>query len=514
MSENNGISKESLEQLRGWGGARELSAFEAMMWLAEADPRLRSTTTSVLILDRAPDWDRLVAGHEWTTRAVPRFRQRVVEPALGLGMPQWVDDPGFLLDYHLRRQRLPEPGTERQLLDLAQTLAMTPFDRARPPWEATLVEGLDGGRAAYILKLHHVASDGIGLMQLVGQMLNPTRESRDAPTVELLGRRRTPTRAELALQVAQRRVQGLPKAAATSLSSVRTTINRWLHTPDAARAAGDYLASARRMLAPKLAAGSPILRKRGLAWRFDFIDLSLAELKSAAKSVDASLNDVYLAGLIGGFRRYHEEMGVKLEAMPIGFPISLRTDGDTAGGNKFVGAQYAAPIAERDPLARIEHIRDFVRTVRAEPALAVMLRLAPVMARLPTVALTTLAASMTAAQDAQISNIPGIAKPIFIAGAQVTHWWPFAPAVGCGMMIAMVTHNGRCCIGVNSDRAAVTEPELLASCLREGLAEIIALAGASPRLLPEPTDVPRKKPAKRAPQSTSKRVRKTPSGRA
>src|SRR5437899_2310479 len=105
MSEPSGISDKTLEQLRGWGGSRELSAFEAMMWLAEADPRLRSTTTSVLILDRAPDWERLVAGHEWTSRAVPRFRQRVLEPALGLGMPEWVDDPGFQLDYHLRRLR-------------------------------------------------------------------------------------------------------------------------------------------------------------------------------------------------------------------------------------------------------------------------------------------------------------------------------------------------------------------------------------------------------------------------
>jgi esterase/lipase superfamily enzyme len=103
------------------------------------------------------------------------------------------------------------------------------------------------------------------------------------------------------------------------------------------------------------------------------------------------------------------------------------------------------------------------------------LKIAPVMVKLPTPILTTIAANMTAAQDAQISNIPGIAHPMHMAGSHVTHLWPFAPTVGCGMMIALVSHHGRCCIGINSDRAAVSQPELLTSCLREGMEEVLAL---------------------------------------
>src|SRR5579859_6625366 len=160
-----------LAELHQWGGAAEMSAFEAVMWRAEVDPRLRSTTTSVLMLDRAPDWERLLAGHRWVVSAVPRFRQRVVVPSFSVGNPTWVEDPDFHLDYHLRRGSLPEPGSERQLYDLAQNLAITPFDKARSPWEATLVEGLEGGRAAYILKLHHATSDGLGIIQLLARVL-------------------------------------------------------------------------------------------------------------------------------------------------------------------------------------------------------------------------------------------------------------------------------------------------------------------------------------------------------
>ena len=475
MSDQKTISSKTLEQLRTWGGSRELSAFEAMMWLAEADPHLRSTTTSVLVLDSLPDWGRLVAGHDWITRAAPRLRQRVMEPTLGLDMPVWVDDPEFILDYHLRRVRLPEPGTERQLFDYAQTLAMTPFDRFRPPWEAVLVEGLEGGRAAYILKLHHAISDGIGIMQLLTEALNVLRQGREFPALKPTRKARKTTSLELAAKGALHRFLKLPHDATDSVSSLLEMAAEWLRKPEALREACDYLASAKRMLATKPATGSPILSKRSLGTRFDAFEIPLADIKVAAKSVGASLNDLFLAGLIGGFRRYHEQMGVKLQKMPVGFPISLRTEGDTAGGNKFAGAQYPAPIGERDPLKRIEHIQNFVRSARTEPALDIVLKIAPVMVRLPTPVLTAIAANMTAAQDAQISNIPGIAHPIHMAGSHVTHFWPFAPTVGCGMMISMVSHNGRCCIGINSDRAAVTEPELLAACLREGLEEMLAL---------------------------------------
>ena len=82
--------------------------------------------TVVYLLDSAPDWDRLVAAHDWASRLVPRFRQRVVEPPLGLGAPTWVVDAEFDLGYHVRRVRLPEPGTLRQLLDLAQATRWRP----------------------------------------------------------------------------------------------------------------------------------------------------------------------------------------------------------------------------------------------------------------------------------------------------------------------------------------------------------------------------------------------------
>ena len=117
-----------------WGASREMNALEALMWRGEADPRLRSTICSFGVLDCAPDWQRFLAACEWGTRMVPRFRQKVVEPAFGLGNPVWVNDPDFDLHYHVRRQRISGGGGWREALEAAEQIAMTPFDRARSQW--------------------------------------------------------------------------------------------------------------------------------------------------------------------------------------------------------------------------------------------------------------------------------------------------------------------------------------------------------------------------------------------
>lgn len=484
MTKTAGPDDTLLDELRDWGGADEMSAFEGVMWLAEVDPRLRSTITSVLVLDTAPDWPRLQAELRWLVAAVRRFRQKVVVPAVG--GPTWVEDAAFDFDYHVRRQRLPAPGSQRQMFDAAGIIAMQPFDRARPPWEATLLEGLEGGRAALVLKMRHAATDGLGVVQLMQRLLHRDRDAlpRPLPTKAAI---RASTGRLLALKTLRRRITRLPARAAALAGQLGEQAAQLARYPEDAKVIRDYLVSAKRMLGIKPVRGSGLFKRRSLSWRLDGIELPLAEFKAASKAVQASVNDLFLAGLIGGYRRYHEQLGVAIKEMPIGFPISLRTESDAMGGNKFAGSQYAAPVAERDPIARIRHIQAFVRRTRDEPALDVMIRMMPVVTRLPIGVVTRLTADFTMAQDAQISNVPGIPHPVHLAGAEITQFWPYAPVPGCGMMIAMLSHNGRCCIGINSDRAAVTEPELLMDCFREGLAEVLALGQpAAGKMPPSP----------------------------
>src|SRR3954453_17020892 len=119
-----------------------MSDADALMWTIEKDPLLRSTITAVALLDRSPDPDRLVESLDRATRLVPRLRQRVVSNALSIAPPRWEFDPNYDLDYHLRWTKAPGEGSLRDVLDLAQPIAMQSFDRARPLWEFVVVDEL------------------------------------------------------------------------------------------------------------------------------------------------------------------------------------------------------------------------------------------------------------------------------------------------------------------------------------------------------------------------------------
>ena len=160
---------------------RTMSDAEGLMWRLEKDPYLSSTFANVTILDRKPNFDLLRRRMDRTAMRIPRLRQRVQTSPGNVSAPVWVDDPDFDLDHHVRRIALPKPGTDRQLLDLATLITADPFDRTRPLWQFVIVEGLKGGRAALIEKLHHTITDGEGGVQLSLEFLDFERDAPELP---------------------------------------------------------------------------------------------------------------------------------------------------------------------------------------------------------------------------------------------------------------------------------------------------------------------------------------------
>lgn len=466
-----------------WGQAREMNALEALMWRAEGDPRLRSTICSLEVLDRAPDWDRLLAAHDWATRLVPRFRQRVVEPALGLGMPTWVVDRDFDLHYHVRRMRIPEGGDWWDVLRMAEQIAMTPFDRARSPWEAVLIEGLPDGKAAFLLKLHHATTDGLGAVQLLSMLHSPTREPNTEKPQPLPPEPERTTPTDVLVRQLAKDAGGLPGTIAGAVGGALGRLRR----PDrAAREAARFASSMQRVLADPDVPGSPLLADRSLSWRFATLDVPFAPLRAASKTVGGSLNDAFLAAVLGGYRRYHEEFGAPIDRIPIAIPISIRREDDAAGGNQFAGARFAAPAAIVDPAERMQVIGAMIRRARAEPAIAALGLVAPALSRLPAPLISQLAGNMTKANDLQASNVPGIREPRYLAGALIEKAYPFGPLPGCAAMITLVSHLDGCCIGLNMDPAAITDEERFVRCIQEGFDEVLALAPEAPTARPAP----------------------------
>ena len=456
-----------------WGSAPDMNPLETAMWRAEAaDPRLRANVSLLELLEPAPEWERLRAAHEWASRMVPRMRQRVVEPALGVGTPRWVTVEDLDLDAHVHRVRLEAPGTMRQLLDVVGEFVSAPLDRTRPLWQAMLVEGLADGRAGYVVKTHHSTTDGLGAVQLMGKLHSRTAEhdpvrpeppvplpDDDVSRTALLTERLVGTARSAPLELLRRGVDAL--AAGRPRDVVASAL-------DSARSAG-------RTLAPP-GPGSTLLATRGGDWHLEVLEVPLADLKAGAKAADGSLNDGFLAAMVGGFRRYHERHGAPLGTLAAGIPISLRTQDAPEGGNRFTGARFPAPLDQADPADRIRTIREFVLSVRSDSSSGVLNDLlAPTLSWLPAPVIGAVSGRLTSANDVQLSNVPGVSHPVYIAGSRITRMFPFGPLPGCAAMITLLSHEGQCCIGVNVDSAAVTDPEGLVADLQEGLDEVVAL---------------------------------------
>lgn len=464
--------------------ADHMSDADALMWNIEKDPVLRTTIVAVALLDRAPEWKRMRDGAARALQVLPRLRQRVVVPPLRLGLPQWVDDPSFDLDYHLRRVAAPPPATFGTVLEMARVAAMEGFDRARPLWQFTLVEGLEDGRAALIEKVHHTVTDGVGGMRLYQELLDFERDAapRTAgpdPVTEptdLLDRRAIRRRA-----LAQRRRQVAGVARGLPLGLARAGFAFVRDPAGALITLRRDVGSAARLLRPVSEGLSPVMRNRSLTWHFDAFDVPLEDLRRAAKAADASINDVYLAALTGGLARYHKRHGFDVHELRIDLPVNIREDTDQLGGNRFVPVRFVLPVDTTDTVERIHQMHRIVLAQRAEPSLHMVDALSAVLNALPTTVVTGVFGSMLKHVDFAASNVPGIPVRSYLAGAELLRHYAFAPPGGTAVNVALLSHVDQACIGINSDTGAVADPDVLLACIREGFDEVVAVGAEHPR---------------------------------
>jgi WS/DGAT/MGAT family acyltransferase len=458
-----------------------MSDADSLMWHAEKDPLLRSTITVVWHLDRPPDRARLDDKIERATRTIPRLRQRVVSSSVSIAPPRWELDPNFDRGFHCRFLKVIRNGVWRDVLDMAQIIAMQGFDRARPLWEFYVLDGLHDGTSAMIMKLHHSISDGVGLVQMTSSLVETYREPDPS-------RRPKPMPPEPEGQVMTRRERfwdALAHEGAQRVDRARRMVGALgqgigdavFRPLDAARRLSEGVASTARLLAPVSAPLSPIMKRRSLSAHFDTVALSLPALKAAAKRVGGSLNDAFVAAVAGGLQRYHAHHRAPVEALRMTMPINVRdaANGNRAG-NRFVPARLIVPVGIADPAARLRAIRALVAHQRAEPALGLLDDVSGMLRRLPAPMYTALFGSMLKGVDFVTSNVPGPPVDVFVSGAHIESVFGFGPLSGAAANLTLFSYLDRLGLAVNTDRAAVPDPEVFLACLEEGLAEVLALA--------------------------------------
>jgi len=456
---------------------RYLSQNDAIMWTVEADPLLRSTILAIVELDHEPDWDALCARVCLAITNVPALRERVVSVPAHPSSFRWVPEPDVDLAYHLRRLVAPAPGGEGELLDLARTIAASGFDRARPLWEFTLVEGLANGRAALVMKTHHVVTDGIGAVQLALQLFDLTAEASDHPSPDAGHPSddavHVPSGAELFRDALVHDVVDAASVVRRALPAVLPTVLRVLRDPlHAAVETAETLASVGRTIAPVSSTLSTVMVDRHMASCFGTIDVSLDAMRAAASVAGGTVNDVFLGAITGGLRRYHDQFGVDVEELRVAMPVSIRVSDDPAGGNHVSVLRFKVPVGVDEPEERVRRLHEIGRHIRAERSLPHTETIAGGLNLVP----RGVIGSMLKKVDFLASNVPGMPVPMWLCGVGVERFIPFGPTAGAAVNVTMMSYQRRCSIGVNMDTAAVVDADAFMACLRDGFDEVFAIA--------------------------------------
>jgi diacylglycerol O-acyltransferase / wax synthase len=374
----------------------------------------------------------------------------------------------------VRRIAVPAPHTRDTVLELARWAATEPFDRDRPLWQLTVAEGLKGGEAALVLKFHHSLSDGVGGMRALAILVDLQREPADLGEMPPVPPGERLDSLALVTEAASTTVRNYLCVARRGTEAAIPALMRFARDPvGQARGAVAMARSVYRTAAPSASTLSPIMRERATARRLAMIELPLDDLKKAAKSVGVTVNDAFLAAVTGGLRRYHERHDHAVESLRVVMPISLRTGPDLDWGNKITLLRLIVPAGEQDPGARMRLVHGVTQAAREEPSLSVTGAIAGALNLLP----VGYVGGILKHADFLASNVPAMPVPVYFAGGKVTGFFAFGPTIGSALNTTLFSYAGTCHVGINIDTAAVPDPDLMLDCLREGFAEIAAVAG-------------------------------------
>ena len=452
---------------------RRMSDAEAMMWRLEKDPYLSSTFANVTILDRPIDVPRLRHRMEVAAQRVPRLRHRVQPTPGGISAPLWVDDPSFDIAYHVRHLALPKPGTRAQLAELATLIAADPFDRTRPLWQFTVVDGLQGRKGALIQKLHHTVADGEGSVRLSMQFLDI---DRDAPAPELVeDELDDDLPAEDPAAAVREIVAGGLRIPLAVMRQLRDLLAEPARLPSAGAAAIETLRGIATQLSDVDRAHSPLWTARSLRRRLEMVRFPLDATKEAAKRLGGTVNTAFLTAAAAAAGAYHRELGEPVDELRASMAISTRKAG--SGANAFSLARMLVPTGKMTVEERFSLIAEATGRARGESATASLETISANATTLPTSVVTRIARQQAESVDFATSNVRAAHFPVYIAGGHVLENYPIGPLAGVAFNLTVLSYCGSLDMGLNVDPAAVSQPALLRRFVEDAFVELGAAAG-------------------------------------
>ncbi|CAM3876110.1 wax ester/triacylglycerol synthase domain-containing protein [Smaragdicoccus niigatensis] len=448
-----------------------MSNSDAFTWAMEADPRLRSTVVTVILLEREPDWNVVRSRFELVATKLPMFRKRVVE-SVPPAPPRWEYCADFDLDFHMLRVSAPAPGGLDVVLEMARRSAMDEFDRARPMWEVTFIDGLADGGAAVLCKFHHSLTDGVGGVQIAMTLFDLTEEPRVISEEIVEPQITNPQFLQTYRDSAGYDVGLLSSTVRSALKAAPSLLVESIRRPvHVATEAAEMVASVYRTVRPVNQTGSSLMTDRSLVRHLAVLEVPMPRLREAAHRGGGALNDAFVAGVAGGLRLYHAKHSVSVGDLHLTMPVSLRTTDDSMGGNKITLMRFDVPAGEADPALRISAIHSRTQRVRHEKSLPYTQLIAGALNLMP----RWYIGSILRHVDFLASDVPGIPVPVYLGGAKVQMQFAFGPTIGAAVNVTLLTYVDTCALGIDVDTGAIPDFEVFFDCLVAGFDEVLAL---------------------------------------
>jgi diacylglycerol O-acyltransferase len=454
--------------------------------LAGETPEWHMHAGALALLEPMEGQDRDIAGGIRAVLNARRallgpFRHRLLEAPLGLGRSVWVDPADPELGAQVRRVGVPAPGGMREVAALAGDLFSSPLSRGGPLWEIWVMEGLQSGHVALLMKVHHALMDGIRGERLLEVLFDvepdaPLARPGDTPVTPDRDPSRLRMLVESGVFLAGTPLRALSLGAELVAAAARVT--RVLASQQGRAAALPFRA-------PRTLLNQPLTSRRSFA----FASVSLEDMRTVKHAFGVTMNDVALALSADVLRRYLVERdGLPDRALLAQIPVGVHRDGEGVGGN-FVaatGASLRTDIA--DPLERLAAIHTSTQSAKAMQAALGDDIVIDALAVLPPAAISAglglyrgfgLAATHPPIFNAIISNVAGPPITLYSCGARLTTIYALGPLLaGCGINITLVSYQDRIEFGIAVCPDVIEDPWELAGGIPDALAVLRKAADA------------------------------------
>ncbi|TWP35114.1 WS/DGAT/MGAT family O-acyltransferase [Leekyejoonella antrihumi] len=447
---------------------------------------------SVMVFDPPAggfDYERLIDLVSNRIAFVPRYRQRVRALPGGLLAPVWVDDEDFDLTYHVRRSALPRPGSTAQLEEFVARVQARALDRNRPLWELYLVEGLEDDRFAIVTKTHEALVDGVHAVD-IGQVIVDPEVGSPGPFPDTWHASKEPSDVELLVSG----VLDLVRSPGHILDSAGTVASG--SATDVQHAAKTLISTARRALgalartAARPAPTSPLNASIGAHRRFVMVETGLADYQEVRARMskgrgteEVTVHDVMLATITGALRAWLLSRGQGLttgEVVRAMVPLGVHDpDLDTRPGEQVAACFIDLPVGEPSPMMRVHQVAYGLHqqieggSALSASALSSLAGFAP-----PT--LHSLGARLGGAMSRRmfnlvVTNVPGPQRRMYAGEAALVASYPVIPlAGGQALTVGLTSYDGKVYFGLNADRDAMPDVDILGQCLMDALEELLA----------------------------------------